>query len=236
MATFEGTIQEFHAYLGPRIRNKINNLTRGHRLQRRGKCDDCGEVKELHSAHLHGHDRRIIIEDILSQYEYNGKINLDINEVEVKILQAHLPLEKNFKFLCHSCHVRYDQHQESEEIEELDSVISKDTDFVIGQNNNNESYKYLYRIRMWAKKPTQYNHKIIKAYLSLEKNGTVYLDNLKRLCSDKNSPYFVDTFNTNYPQMKTDLGHPHGKVFYDDRGIVSIYPRVRMEIKQWFGE
>jgi len=34
MATFEGSIQEFHHFLGPRIRNAINNYTRTYRKQR----------------------------------------------------------------------------------------------------------------------------------------------------------------------------------------------------------
>jgi hypothetical protein len=34
--------------------------------------------------------------------------------------------------------------------------------------------------------------------------------------------------------MKTDSGNSHGKVFYDQNGIVSIWPQVREEIKKHF--
>jgi hypothetical protein len=236
MATFEGTIQEFHEYLGPRIRNKINNLTRRHRILRRGVCEECGKLKELHSAHIHGRERRGIIEEVLSEYITNGLVRFEIGEIEGKILQEHLPLEENFKYLCHNCHVQYDQQQKKEKISDRTQLRSKYKNINIGQNNRSEQFIYLHRIRLWATRPGQYNHKIIKAYISLERNGPVYLENLRGLCSDRNSQYFVDTFGSNYTQMKTDLGHPHGKVFFDDGVIVNIYPIVRGEIRKWFGE
>jgi hypothetical protein len=78
MANFEGTIQEFHEYLGPRIRNKINNLTRIHRKRKKGICEHCDDLKELHSAHILGRERRTIIEEVLSQYMNNEKIKCDV--------------------------------------------------------------------------------------------------------------------------------------------------------------
>ncbi len=66
MANFEGTVQEFHHFFGPRIRNAINNFTRNHRKNLNGICEECGSEKELHSAHIHGSDRRMIIENVLS--------------------------------------------------------------------------------------------------------------------------------------------------------------------------
>ncbi|PHR24032.1 MAG: hypothetical protein COA36_15835 [Desulfotalea sp.] len=137
MAIFEGSIQEFHYFIGPRIRNAINNLTRKHRQNLKGICEGCGQKNELHSAHVHGRERRTIIETILKPYIDSKIINCNIEEAENKILNAHLPIESCFKFLCHSCHVIYDsnvkatkhskesttlpngQNKESEEIEKV---------------------------------------------------------------------------------------------------------------------
>jgi|WetSurMetagenome_2_1015567.scaffolds.fasta_scaffold98149_1 hypothetical protein len=108
MATFEGTIQEVHDFLGPRIRNKVNNLTRNTRLARQGICEHCGERKELQSAHTHGHDRRMLIEKVLREYKVNDKVRFDVIEVERRILEVHQPIEETFVFLCQSCHAVYD--------------------------------------------------------------------------------------------------------------------------------
>jgi hypothetical protein len=113
MAIFEGTIQEFHHLIGPRIRNAINNFTRSYRKRLNGICENCGLKKELHSAHVHGNGRRSIIEYVLSDYVNNGVIKCDIDVVEKLILEAHQPIEKYFKFLCHSCHLEYDSKVEN---------------------------------------------------------------------------------------------------------------------------
>jgi hypothetical protein len=113
MAIFEGTIQEFHHLIGPRIRNAINNFTRSYRKRLNGICENCGLEKELHSAHVHDNGRRSIIEYVLSDFDNNGVIKCDIDFAEKKILEAHQPIEKYFKFLCHSCHVEYDSKVEN---------------------------------------------------------------------------------------------------------------------------
>ena len=86
MATFIGTIKEFHDYIGPRIRNIINNFTRKHRQSQNGICEFCGKKAELQSAHVHGRDRRTIIEEILKQHtDDNQLISCSIEEVEQEI-------------------------------------------------------------------------------------------------------------------------------------------------------
>ena len=66
MAIFEGTVQEFHDFIGPRIRNAVNNLTRSYRKKLNGICEECGKEKELHSSHKHDRGRRDIIERLLA--------------------------------------------------------------------------------------------------------------------------------------------------------------------------
>ena len=98
-----------------------------------------------------------------------------------------------------------------------------------------ENFSKISRIKLWANRPHQDNHKIIMAYLELEKKGDVYLDDLKERCSDRDSKYYVKKFDGHYASMKTDAGNSHGKVFYDRNEIVSIWQRVREEIRKHFG-
>ncbi len=109
MAIFEGTVQEFHRYVGPRIRNAINLFARRERLARKGVCEHCKQTGQvLESAHVHGKGRRAIIEAILKAHERNGRVRCDIRTVENQILEGHGPVANAFKFLCKDCHRRYD--------------------------------------------------------------------------------------------------------------------------------
>src|SRR6266436_1029815 len=114
MAIFEGSVQEFHHYVGPRIRNAVNVFCQKARKARNGVCEHCKRtVKSLDSAHIHGRGRRSIIEDILSAHERDGVIRCDIKAVEKEILDGHGVVADTFKFLCKDCHVQYDKYEES---------------------------------------------------------------------------------------------------------------------------
>ena len=113
MAIFEGSVQEFHHYVGPRIRNAINTFCQQARKARNGVCEHCKKtVKTLNSAHIHGRGRRSIIENILSAHESNGIVRCDIKAVEREILDGHGTVADTFKFLCKDCHVQYDKYEE----------------------------------------------------------------------------------------------------------------------------
>jgi hypothetical protein len=110
MAKFEGNIQEFHHYIGPRIRNRIQYLARKERNARNGVCEDCQNTgQELHSAHVRGRDRRTIIESVLARYESNGIVSCDIGIAEFEVIAEHGDVREAFKFLCNGCHVIYDK-------------------------------------------------------------------------------------------------------------------------------
>jgi len=103
--------------------------------------------------------------------------------------------------------------------------IVKQTD-----SNTKDFYgKALQRIPMWAVKPSQYNHKIIKAFfMSVDIAGEATLTMMERLCSDKErQDLFVPTFRNNYSQMKLDGPKSHGKVFEDDGDRVWIWDEVK---------
>ena len=95
--------------------------------------------------------------------------------------------------------------------------------------------KAIKRIPVWSLKPTQYNHKIIRAYFeALDIAGEATLTMMERLCSDKDHPeLYVPTFRNNYSQMKIDGPKSHGKVFEDDGERVWIWSKVEPVLQQY---
>ena len=90
------------------------------------------------------------------------------------------------------------------------------------------------RVSAWARKPNQYNHRIIRAFLQLENElGEVRLHNLKLRCSNKEKypDVFVPTFDNNFVQMKFDRDKSNGKIFEEKFGIVTIWEKARDEIE-----
>lgn len=105
------------------------------------------------------------------------------------------------------------------------------------QTDTNKDFygKALQRIPMWALKPNQYNHKIIKAYfmsIDIAEHATLMM--MERLCSNKDRPdLYVPTFRNNYAQMKLDGPKSHGKVFEDDSDRVWIWDEVEETLMQY---
>ena len=98
-------------------------------------------------------------------------------------------------------------------------------------------YKIKSRIALWVKHPEQINHRILKAFFYLhEKYGAVTLHEMKLLCSQKNTDFYVKTFESNYANMKTESGHSHGKVFEDNRETVRIAPEVEFFVMSYKSE
>ncbi len=95
--------------------------------------------------------------------------------------------------------------------------------------------KAIRRIPMWALKPNQYNHKIIRAFFQAETTtGEVKLDTMESLCSDKeHSELYVPTFKNNYAQMKIDGPQSYGKVFEDDGEQVWIWKEVEEVLRKY---
>lgn len=95
--------------------------------------------------------------------------------------------------------------------------------------------KAVHRIPKWARKKDQINHKIIRAFLQLEKLGTVTYQALAKYCANPNNEdVFVPTFAQNFAQMKFDGEKSHGKVFeVDDEGVVHIWEVVSPVLEQF---
>lgn len=100
-------------------------------------------------------------------------------------------------------------------------------DTLVSTKGSGDYYgKAIHRIPKWAKKPNQINHKIIRAFFQLEKNGAVPYSALANRCNDKEAypDVYVPTFSSNFAQMKFDGDKSHGKVFeVSSEGIVTIW-------------
>ena len=94
--------------------------------------------------------------------------------------------------------------------------------------------KALQRIPVWALKPNQYNHKIIRAFFEAEEaTGEVHISTMEMLCGNKErSELYVPTFRNNYAQMKIDGSKSHGKVFEDDGNRVWIWSEVEEVLRR----
>ena len=96
--------------------------------------------------------------------------------------------------------------------------------------------KAIHRIPRWARNPQQNNHKILKAFLELQKElGRVSIDALRRRCSDpvQHPDTYVPHFDNNYAQMKFDNGNSHGKVFEENNGYVTIWDRISDTLQRY---
>ncbi len=107
MAKFVGTNVEFRRYIGPRLRNLIQQITRKHR-DSIGACEHCGVTKELESAHVQGRDRNEIIDLVLLPFTSAGTVVVDMIAFEEAFKAEHQPLEKSILILCRKCHREYD--------------------------------------------------------------------------------------------------------------------------------
>ena len=111
MAELICTTKEFHRFIGPRIRNTIQAITKKRKKELDSICQICRETKELEAAHIVGNDRKSIIEKILKRYKIDDKkdlIKIDLDIIEKEIISAHRPIDRYFKFLCSKCHNKYD--------------------------------------------------------------------------------------------------------------------------------
>jgi hypothetical protein len=110
MAKFEGKLQDFHVLVGPKIRNDVATITKKKKSELNSICQKCNTYAELDAAHIHGRSRKDIIRIVLDNYKSNNDQYLVPNLYKVieEIKAEHMPVEKNFIFLCKKCHTEYD--------------------------------------------------------------------------------------------------------------------------------
>ena len=97
---------------------------------------------------------------------------------------------------------------------------------------NKKEYFYkkaLKKIPMWAQKPYQDNHKIIRAYFKayhrFDEPPTKYM--MQEICSNyDDKECFVSNFQATYASLKADGPTTNGKLFIDDGTYVQIWEEV----------
>ena len=114
MASFIGTKQDFKRYIGPFLRNLVQQITRKYKNEI-GRCQHCGSIDQLESAHIHGRGRGTIIDNILSNYTTNDTITLNLTEFEKQFKNEHTIIDETIIILCKTCHGKYDANALIEE-------------------------------------------------------------------------------------------------------------------------
>ena len=107
MPTFTGTSREFKRYVGPRLRNFVQMLTKKHKASV-GACEHCTVGEDLESAHVRGRDRNQIIDLLLTAISTESVVAVDFQQFEKNFKLEHDPVEKAILILCRQCHKKYD--------------------------------------------------------------------------------------------------------------------------------
>ena len=108
---FEGSFEDFNRFVGPKLRNVIQNFTRSERNAQNGICEYCGKQAVLQSAHKEGEERPQIIKDVLERSfkVSNDWYKVDLSKFEDYFKDAHTPIKDHIFFLCNECHTKYDK-------------------------------------------------------------------------------------------------------------------------------
>jgi len=88
---------------------------------------------------------------------------------------------------------------------------------------NNEIEKVHRKVPRWLKNPSQYNYKILTAYMKLSKNNTTPI---KVSLLEKHSGIKNNKFTSHFNQMKIIAKKNHAKVFDEANGEVKLWEPV----------
>lgn len=81
--------------------------------------------------------------------------------------------------------------------------------------------KVLTRIPLWAKRPEQHNHKILRAFFVVERDGMTTKDRMKDFFVENNYGTAWQ-FDNNFNSMRTNEGNSHGQVFACVNDLVTL--------------
>jgi len=124
MASFVGTKEEFKRYIGPRLRNLVQQLTKKHKMDI-GHCEHCKSTESLEAAHVHGKNRVALIDKILENYTNNNMVTIDLASFEQHFKNEHAKIDETIIILCKSCHSKYDSQAPVEKELSKQSVVVK---------------------------------------------------------------------------------------------------------------
>ncbi len=176
MAEFIGTIKEFTKFIGAYARIKVMHISAKHK-KTMAKCETCGNSEHLHSAHLKGQERPIIIANILSQFIENDVVRIDLNEFEERFVNAHLPIESVIRILCRTCHRDYDR------VEKKEKDVSKKDSF----EKEGELIQQLIKNQMNKSKALQLTYS--KGLTKLNNSNTIFSNIITNLDAWWLQPY-----------------------------------------------
>ncbi len=235
MGTFIGNKLEFKKYFGGYCRNKVHEITNQYRKSRNGICEYCKNKEELQAAHVQGFERVKLIELILDEYFKVGddEYLVDLDTFEKEFIKAHQPIDKNFHFLCHKCHAKYDKGvlseaeilQEKNNYSNKSNIIEKISKKTLCLDNNikNTTNEVHRNTSNELHKNTDN-----ELYKNEEESVQDYVKRLlnilfsKKLLSEEmilqlqNKEYCTITFGINYPLLEQDINKikPAGKARY----------------------
>lgn len=107
MVLFEGTVREFKRFVGPFLRNLVQQIARAQK-KALGACEHCGATGDLDAAHVHGRGRTDIIDLLLGASDPEADVVVDLADFEAAFRREHAPVERAILILCRPCHRRYD--------------------------------------------------------------------------------------------------------------------------------
>ena len=107
MAVFVGTNKEFHRFVGPRLRNLVQQITKVQKAKA-AVCQHCGSTGTLEAAHVRGKGRSQIIDHILADHDNEKVVTVHLDFFEEEFKAAHDPIDELILILCRACHLKYD--------------------------------------------------------------------------------------------------------------------------------
>lgn len=111
MAKFVGNGREFKRYVGPFLRNLVQQITKKYK-QSVGACEHCGAINRLQAAHVADRDRTEIIDQLLAASDNDSVVEVDLVAFENEFKEEHFPIEDCILILCKDCHLKYDRKQD----------------------------------------------------------------------------------------------------------------------------
>ena len=115
-------------------------------------------------------------------------------------------------------------------LSEIASVdFNQNTSVSLNESDTQEINKVSRRLKLWAKRPTQINSKILNAFLKLERSGVSVIteNDLKNELPEEGS------FESNFAQMKIIAEKNHGKVFEQYGEKIVLWSPVVSNIREY---
>jgi predicted glycosyl hydrolase (DUF1957 family) len=114
-------------------------------------------------------------------------------------------------------------------LEIVNPMKKNDKKSLADSTNTGEINKVADRLRLWAKRQNNINARILNAFLELERSGVSVIteDALKSKLPELN------TFKSNFDQMKTIAPKNHGKVFEQYGEEITLWEPIALYVREY---